>query len=94
MKQLLSILVLLLSNIALTHACYYSGDIPANYNVYHVCDEIKTPYFYPPSYKQQNLKTWQQQTDHLIPLDHIEEVVYRYSSSMYDSCMKNPQMAK
>lgn len=94
MKQLLSILVLLLSNIALTHACYYSGDIPANYNVYHVCDEIKTPYFYPPSYKQQNLKTWQQQTDHLIPLDHIEEVVYRYSSSMYEACMKNPQMAK
>lgn len=94
MKSLLSTLALLLSNIVLIYACPSTGDIPANYNVYRVCDDIKTPYFCPPNYKQRNLQTWQQETDLHIPLDHIEEVVYRYSSSMYEACMKKPQMAQ
>lgn len=93
MKRLLFILILL-NNLSLIYACSSTGDIPQNYNVYRVCDEIKNPHFRAPNYKQRNLQTWQQETGHHIPLDHIEEVVYRYSSSMYEACMKQPQMAQ
>ena len=93
MKRLLFILILL-NNLSLIYACPSTGDIPQNYNVYRVCDEIKIPHFLAPNYKQRNLQTWQQETGHNIPLDHIEEVVYRYSSSMYEACMKKPQMAQ
>lgn len=93
MKRLLFILILL-NNLSLIYACSSTGDIPQNYNVYRVCDEIKNPHFRAPNHKQRNLQTWQQETGHHIPLDHIEEVVYRYSSSMYEACIKKPQMAQ
>ena len=67
MKRLLFILILL-SNLALTHACPLTGDTPKNYNVYRVYDEITTPHFLTPNYKQRNLLTWQQQIGKHIPL--------------------------
>ena len=92
MRPLLSILILL-SNLTLIYACPSTGDIPKNYNVYRVCDEIKTPYFLSPNYKQRNLLSWQQEAGMHIPVEHIEEVVYRYSSTMYDACLGNSKMA-
>lgn len=92
MKRLLFILILL-SDLALAHACPSIGDIPKNYNVYRVCDEIKTPYFRLPNYKQRNLLTWQQQTGKHIPLDHIDAVVYSYSNAMYEACLHDHKLA-
>ena len=86
MKRLLFILILL-SNLALTHACPLTGDTPKNYNVYRVYDEITTPHFLTPNYKQRNLLTWQQQIGKHIPLEHIDAVVYSYSTAIYEACL-------
>jgi hypothetical protein len=63
------------------------GDSPKHYNVYRVYDEIQTPRFLTPNYKQRNLLTWQQQIGKNIPLEHIDAVVYSYSTAMYEACL-------
>jgi len=91
MKRLLFILILL-SNLALTHACPSTGDTPKNYNVYRVYDEITTPRFLMPNYKQRNLLAWQQQIGKHIPLEHIDAVVYSYSTAMYEACLHDHKL--
>ena len=105
MKYRLFLLALLLSSIVSTFACGVYSDSPRNLMYYRVCDNNKEPYFSQPSYRHQNLVSWQRQAygapynqdldiDTCFPLQDVERVVYHYSVEDMRHLIENKKLLK
>lgn len=88
MKRIVCIIALVCSSAALW-ACYYPSDSPSGYKYYHVGPYREHPRIDRPNYTEQNLKLWQQYAGGDIALEQIAEVVYRYTVTDMQQCMRD-----
>lgn len=94
MKRKLCIIVLALCKWCTAWACFLSGDMPRDYKYYNAGIYHEYPVINRPSYVDANLKEWQRYTGQNISLEEIAQVVYKYSLTDMQQCMRNPQIQR
>ena len=105
MKYRIFILALLLNNTIGIFACGVYSDSPQRLMYYRVCNNSREPNFSQPSYRHQNLVSWQRQAyenlcyqqldiNKEFPLRDVERVVYHYSVHDMRCLIENEELPK